>query len=99
VKTNLGAIARRWSVCYRIAAVLLLILIATPFTAPFSTCDADIVLDTSVSDDHDAKKLDSATRLSMRTITIVEPVSTLTPGSPSFSLADTPGPAVFALRL
>jgi len=92
---------RRWCQGYRLVALLLVLLAASPFTAPFSTCDdAILAVHDGAAFDHDSEKtLDTA---ALWHTTMVVPMS------PAWSMAvvrsldgiiSNPGPSLFSLRL
>ncbi|HUR36107.1 MAG TPA: hypothetical protein VM032_20030 [Vicinamibacterales bacterium] len=91
--------ARRWC---QFAALVLVLLIALPFTAPFATCDdADLVVQAGATLEKDAdKRLDGAAAWHA-TAPVPELASTWTRalGRSMAVPAQTPGPQLFALRL
>ncbi|MFN7985468.1 MAG: hypothetical protein U0Q11_26810 [Vicinamibacterales bacterium] len=93
-------LVRRRCLIFRIAALLLVLLAASPFTAPFSTCDDAVLAVHDSTSDHGAEK-DTDT-IAVWSVISTEALNAI--WSPAFVRATaayvgTPGPSLFALRL
>ena len=86
---------------FRIVALLLVLLAASPFTAPFSTCDdAVLAMHDGPTADHGADKdTDSVVFWSVTSAEALTAFWSPAVARASAASLDTPGPSLFALRL